>query len=148
MASWSYDRPHEFKLMGAYTVPKIEVALNAYYRAISGDTYTPVANVSGSSSVLELDRIAERQPRAEGQPADRDMRHLVDFRVEKEFKVDVHRFGVFFDIANLFNSDVITGVQTRVPDRVDHVLGSGRRACRRASGSSTSRRPAWSPRSR
>ena len=45
------------------------------------------------------------------------MRHLVDFRVEKEFKVDVHRFGVYFDIANLFNSNVITGVQTRVPDR-------------------------------
>ena len=45
-----YDRPHEFKLMGGYTVPKIEVALSAYYGAISGYTYTPVANVSGSSA--------------------------------------------------------------------------------------------------
>ena len=46
------DRTHEFKLMGGYTIPKIEVALNAYYLAISGRNYTPYASVSGSSSVL------------------------------------------------------------------------------------------------
>jgi hypothetical protein len=111
-----YDRPHEFKLMGGYTVPKIEVALNAYYSAISGYTYTPVANVSGSSSVLNWTGSLNINLEPKGSQR-MDMQHIVDFRVEKEFKVDVHRFGVYFDIANMFNNDVITGVQTRVPDR-------------------------------
>jgi hypothetical protein len=111
-----YDRPHEFKLMGGYTVPKVEVALNAYYRAISGYTYTPVANVSGSSSVLNWTGSLNINLESKGSQR-MDMQHIVDFRVEKEFKVDVHRFGVYFDIANLFNNDVITGVQTRVPSR-------------------------------
>ena len=40
------DRTHEVKLMGGYTIPKLEVGLNAYYRAISGGTYTPQTSVS------------------------------------------------------------------------------------------------------
>ena len=116
------NRPHEFKLMGGYTIPKVEVALNAYYRAISGDTYTPVANVSGSSSVLNWTGSLNINLEPKGSQR-METRHLVDFRVEKEFKVDVHRFGVFFDIANLFNNDTITGVQTRVPDRAITYFG-------------------------
>ncbi len=54
------------------------------------------------------------------------MQHIVDLRIEKEFRVDVHRFGVFFDIANLFNNDLITGVQTRVPDPDHHGSQHGR----------------------
>ena len=121
-----YDRPHEFKLMGGYTVPKVEVALNAYYRAISGYTYTPVANVSGSSSVLNWTGSLNINLEPKGSQR-MDMQHIVDFRIEKEFKVDVHRFGVYFDIANLFNNDVITGVQTRVPSRTitDPATGEG-----------------------
>ena len=38
-------------------------------------------------------------------------------RVEKSFRVDVHRFGVFADFQNLLNSSATTAVQTRVPDR-------------------------------
>ncbi len=110
----SNDRTHEFKLMGGYTVPKIELAVNAYYQALSGGTYTPVANVSGST----LNWTGSLNINLEPLGAQRyDLRHIIDLRVEKEFRVDVHRFGVFFDFANLFNSDVITGVQTRVPDR-------------------------------
>ena len=56
-----------------------------------------------------------------------DTQHIVDLRVEKDFRVDVHRFGVYFDISNLFNSDLITGVQTRVPTRTitDPSTGEG-----------------------
>ncbi|MFO7691450.1 MAG: TonB-dependent receptor [Vicinamibacterales bacterium] len=110
------NRPHEFKLMGGYTVPKIEVGLNAYYRAISGANYTPLALVSGSSSVLNWTGSVNINLDARGSQR-LETQHLVDLKVEKEFKVDVHRFGVFFDIANLFNNDTITSVQTRVPDR-------------------------------
>jgi hypothetical protein len=110
------DRPHEFKLMGGYTVPKIEVAVNAYYRAISGGTYTPVSNVSGSSSVLNWTGSLNISLEPLGNQR-LETQQLIDLRVEKEFRVDVHRFGVFFDFANLFNADAITGVQTRVPTR-------------------------------
>ena len=112
----SNDRTHEFKLMGGYTIPKVEVALNAYYRALSGATYTPVANVSGSSSVLNWTGSLNINLEPLGNQR-YDLAHVVDLRVEKEFKIDVHRFGVFFDFANVFNTDNITGVQTRVPDR-------------------------------
>ena len=110
------DRTHEFKLMGGYTVPKIDVAVNAYYVALSGSTYTPQANVSGSSSVLNWTGSLNINLEPLGSQR-YDLRHIVDLRVEKEFRVDVHRIGVFFDFANVFNNDVITGVQTRVPDR-------------------------------
>ena len=111
-----YDRPHEFKIMAGYQVPKIDVSLNAYYRAISGYTYTPVANVSGSSSVLNWTGSLNVNLEPKGSQR-LDMQHIVDFRVEKEFRVDVHKFGVFFDFANFFNANTITAVQTRVPSR-------------------------------
>ena len=102
--------------MGGNTIPKIEVGLNAYYRAISGGNYTPVANVSGSSSVLNwtgsLNILLE--PRGSQRY---ETLHQIDFRVQKDFKIDVHRLGVFFDIQNLFNNDTVTAVQTRVPTR-------------------------------
>jgi hypothetical protein len=120
------DRPHEFKLMAGYTIPKVEVGMSAYYRSISGVTYTPVSLVSGSSSVLNWTGSlnVNLEPRGSQRM---DTQHLVDFRVEKEFKVDVHRFGVYLDVANLFNNGVISGVQTRVPSRTitDPATGEG-----------------------
>jgi hypothetical protein len=120
------DRTHEFKLMGGYTIPKVEVALNAYFRSLSGANYTPVANVSGSSSVLNWTGSLNINLEPRGSQS-LDTLQIVDLRVEKEFRVDVHRLGVFFDFANLFNSDVVTGVQTRVPTRTitDPATGEG-----------------------
>ena len=110
------DRTNEIKIFAGYQIPKIEVGVNAYYRAISGATYTPVQNVSGSSSSLNwtgslnvfvAPRGSERY----------ETDHNVDLRLEKLFSIDVHRFGVFMDIANLLNADTVIGVQTRVPSR-------------------------------
>lgn len=112
----SNDRTHEFKLMGGYQIPKIDVSLNAYYRAVSGGTYTPVALVSGSSSVLNWTGSLNINLEPLGSQR-QEMQHIVDLRAEKTFKFDVHRVGVFFDAANLFNNDTITRVQTRVPSR-------------------------------
>jgi hypothetical protein len=110
------DRTHEFKLFGGYQVPKVEVALNAYYRAISGAPYTPVANVSGSSSVLNWTGSLNINLEPLGNQR-LETQHIVDLRAEKVFSVDVHRFGLFIDVANLFNADTVTSVQTRVPSR-------------------------------
>ena len=114
--SWSTNRPHEFKLMGGYTIPKAEVALNAYYRAIIGANYTPVANVSGSSSVLNW--TGSLNVNLEPRGSQRfETQHLVDLKVEEASKSTSIGSGVLFDIANLFNNDTITNVQTRMPDR-------------------------------
>ena len=45
------------------------------------------------------------------------MLHQMDFRIDKSFRVDVHKFGVFVDFQNMFNADTVTGVQTRPPNR-------------------------------
>jgi len=44
-----------------------------------------------------------------------DFVHYFDLRAEKVFNVGPHRFGVFADIVNLFNSSGITSRQTRYP---------------------------------
>ena len=40
------DRTHEFKVLGGYQIPIIEVAVNAYYRALSGRTFSPYERLS------------------------------------------------------------------------------------------------------
>lgn len=110
------DRPHEVKIFAGYQIPKIEVSLNTYYRGISGATYTPVANVSGRSSSLNWFGSANIFVAPRGSER-LETQHIVDLRAEKVFNVDVHRFGVFVDVGNLFNNDTVTAVQTRVPSR-------------------------------
>lgn len=110
------DRPHEVKLFIGYQIPKVEVAVNAYYRGTSGRTFTPLNNVSGSSSVLNWTGSLNIYAAPFGSER-YDAQHNVDLRLEKLFTVDVHKFGVFVDFANIFNDDTITAVQTRVPSR-------------------------------
>jgi hypothetical protein len=108
------DRPHEFKLFGSYQIPVIEVSLGAYFRAISGQTYTPNILVSGSTLNYPGSSTILLEPRGSRRyPAER----TVDLRLEKRFNFDVHRFGVFVDIGNVFNNDTVLLVQTRYPRR-------------------------------
>jgi hypothetical protein len=109
-----YDRPHEWKILGGYTVPWIEVALNGYYRAISGTTYQADMSVSGSTLGRSGSTTVFLEPRGSRRLP---MLHQVDLRIDKSFRYDVHKFGVFFDFQNLFNTDTVTGVQTRYPSR-------------------------------
>ncbi len=100
--------------MGGYTIPKIELALNAYYRAISGTTYQADMSVSGSTLNRSGSTTVYLEPRGSRRLP---MFHQVDLRMEKSFRVDVHKFGIFADFQNLTNNDTVTGVQTRVPNR-------------------------------
>jgi hypothetical protein len=108
------DRPHEFKLFAGYQIPIIEVNLGGYYSAISGGTYTPnilvtggTLNYPGSSTIFLEPRGSRRYP----------TRRILDLRVEKKFNVDVHRFSIFMDVANVFNADTVAVRQTRYPRR-------------------------------
>jgi hypothetical protein len=112
----TYDRPHEFKVLGSYQIPVIETSINAYFRAMSGRNYTPfqqfgtsVLNAAGASATY-------RQPYLEPLGSRRlDKLVTLDLRVEKNFNVGNDRFGLYFDIENVSNASTATNRQTRVP---------------------------------
>ncbi len=116
----SNDRTHEFKIFGGYQIPKIEVSLNAYYRGISGTPWAYIVRASGSSAnlnwsfppIFSSQRAMFLEPRGSRRM---EFQHQVDLRAEKTFDIDVHRFGLFVDAQNLFNSAAITGIQNRYP---------------------------------
>jgi hypothetical protein len=112
---YSYgNRTHEFKVFAGYQIPKIEVSVNGYFRAISGYPYTAYSNVS--SSVFNwTGRInVNLEPRGTHR---NDVWTQLDLRLEKVFDVGIHRFGIYADLENLFNQQVVTDRQDRYPSR-------------------------------
>ena len=108
------SRRHEFKAYFTYQVPRIDVMVGGNYTATSGRPYTPFGQYG--SGDLGLPGSSRRQiflaPRGSRR---NEAFHQVDLRVEKAFRVDTHRFGLYADMVNLFNTATITGVQTRFP---------------------------------
>jgi hypothetical protein len=116
------SRTHELKVLLGYQVPVLELAVNAYYRSISGTTYTPFQQFSstpfgGSSNTLASDwRQLLLEPRG---TLRLPMNNLLDLRLEKIFNVGAQkdRLALYADISNVFNASLITGIQNRVPNR-------------------------------
>lgn len=106
-----YDRRHEVKIMAGYQIPVVEVELNAYFQAVSGYNYAPTATLSKSTINYTGSTSVSLEPRGSRVlPFDKEL----TLRAEKVFKVGMHRFGVYADIANVFNSGIVTGVVTNV----------------------------------
>ena len=108
------DRTHELKALASYQVPRAEVLVSGTLTTLSGATYAPMTvlsgrtlNWTGSLNVRLEPRGSERLP----------TRNVVNLRVEKVFAVDVHRIGLFVDVANLFNDRTAVAVQTLYPTR-------------------------------
>ena len=109
------SRPHEIKVYFTYQIPKVEIMFSPAYTGLSGRPYTPYTQPSSSAlgipgsstrrQIFLLPRGTERN----------DFVHYFDIRAEKVFNVSGHRFGVFADVVNLFNSSGITSRQTRYP---------------------------------
>lgn len=112
----TYDRPHEFKLLGSYQIPVIETSVNAYFRAMSGRNYTPFQQFSASDLNTTGAPANYRQPNLEPLGS-RRLKKLVtlDLRLEKNINVGSNRFGIYFDIENVSNASTATNRQTRVP---------------------------------
>jgi hypothetical protein len=112
----TYDRPHEFKLLGSYQIPVIETSVNAYFRAMSGRNYTPFQQFSTSQLNTSGASSSYRQPYLEPLGS-RRLPKLVslDLRLEKTFNVSNDRFGIYVDIENVTNESTITSRLTRVP---------------------------------
>jgi hypothetical protein len=109
------SRRHEIKLYGTYQIPKIEVMLSPAYTGLSGRPYTPYTQ-PGSSTLNIPGSSSRRQILLEPRGTERnDFYHEFDLRAEKVFEMSGHRFGVFADIMNMFNTASITSRQTRYP---------------------------------
>jgi len=102
--------------MAGYNIRRIDVGLNAYIRAVSGGTYTPVPSTSVSSRTLNW--FGSLRPNLEPLGTYRyPAQNSVDLRVDKAFKVGIHKFMVWMDVGNLFNASTVTSKQVRYPDR-------------------------------
>ena len=108
------DRTHEVKTYLSYQVPTIEVGLNAYYRIMSGITYTAYQHISASAFNYTRAIDVNLVPQGSGR---NPTLQLIDLRAEKIFNAGVNRFGIYFDVENLFNVGTVTGTQSRYPNR-------------------------------
>jgi hypothetical protein len=113
-----FDRTHEVKVYATWQIPKIEVGLNAYYRFLSGTTWTPYQRYS--SKLINWPGWASggRQPFLEPR-GDRRLPNesYLDLRLEKIFKLGTgtDRLAVYADIQNVFNAGTITDANERYP---------------------------------
>ena len=107
------DRPHEFKLLGSYQIPVVDVSVNGYFRVLSGRTYTPWQQFTNAELNMGT---TYRRPNLEPLGSRRyDSGALLDLRLEKVFRFGGDQVGLYADIENVTNSSLITGVLLRVP---------------------------------
>ena len=117
------SRRHEFKAYFTYEIPKVEIMIGGNYTGLSGRPYNVYQYGSSSSTGLgPLSPSSRRQILLEPRGSRRFSFHQVDIRAEKAFRVQGHRFGIYADFANLFNTDTITAVQTRFPEAAVRIV--------------------------
>lgn len=108
------SRRHEIKADVAYSIPKIDVLLGGVYTGLSGRPFTPFGQFSNSQ--LNVPGSANRRIFLEPRGTEHnDFFNQFDLRAEKAFTMSGHRFGVYADMTNLFNTASITARQARVP---------------------------------
>jgi hypothetical protein len=107
----THDARHELKVLGSYQVPKIDVALSGFFRAVSGTTYTPFQDLPGLATPFPPESV-RLEPRGSRRTPTRT---VLDLRVEKVFGLGRGRLGVFADLINAFNASTVVAVQNRVP---------------------------------
>jgi hypothetical protein len=112
------SRTHEVKAYGSFQVPKVEIGINAFYRFLSGGTYTPYERYSttdinfpyhvGREPYLTMPGIFRMDPLSQ-----------LDVRLEKVFRFGggKDRIGLYADITNVFNAGTVDQVNTRTPNQ-------------------------------
>ena len=111
------DRTHEFKVLGSYMIPKIEVSANTYWHMISGRNYTPFQQFTQAALGLSGQSSAYRRPLLEPRGTERNQpERIVDLSFEKVFTLSGRdKLGVYMQILNAANASTITTIQNRVP---------------------------------
>lgn len=110
----TYDRRHEFKVLGSYRIPVVDVSLNTFFRAMSGRNYTPFGQYSNAQLNAPS---SSRRPLLEPRGSRRTPRDItLDLRLEKIFSLGSgDRIGIFADIFNATNRSTITNYLLRAP---------------------------------
>jgi len=115
------DRTNELKAFIGWQIPKVEIAVNGYFRSITGGTYAPYVQLSGSSTNYSTTGYffassAGRRPALEPRGSQRlPTLNILDLRAEKIFTVGGdHKISVYADIFNALNNDTITSVFNNV----------------------------------
>ncbi len=113
------DRTHEFKVLGTYQIPVIEVAASTYWHMISGRPYTAFEQYSASVlGTVTGQTSSYRRPLLEARGTERTPpERIVDLNFEKIFTIPGQRdkIGIYMQILNAFNASTITSAQTRYP---------------------------------
>jgi hypothetical protein len=120
----SYTPQHEFKILGGYTIPRIETSVNAFFVSTSGLPYARVQQFS--SSTLNTTGLSSTYRRLNIAP--RGTYQLptltqLDLRFEKTFNFAANRIGIYADFQNIANSGTVTSTITR-PQSVTLLDGS------------------------
>jgi outer membrane receptor protein involved in Fe transport len=123
-----YDARHEVKLLASYRIPKIDLAVNGYYRFLSGLPYNTLYRlVSADRAELGYTSIPSSLRTLFLEP--RGSRHLdsqstLDLRLDKIFKLGGRKeqLSFYVDIQNVFNKDTVSEIWTRA--ETDTTLGS------------------------
>jgi hypothetical protein len=109
-----YDRRHQFQVFAGWQIPKVEVALNAYWFWQSAAPYSVYASVPASQTrwtrAMSINVV----------PTDAFLGQSVSntaVRVEKVLRFGVHRFGFYADIQNVFNLGSVTSQNGLYPNR-------------------------------
>jgi hypothetical protein len=101
----TYSPTHQIKIQGSYIVPWAEVALNVYFRSLTGDAWT--TQYLTRSGVLAQGRTTVFVEKRGSNHY--DMPKILDVRLEKIFTLARrYRLGLIFDVFNVFNDDTIT----------------------------------------
>jgi hypothetical protein len=108
------SRRHEITADVSYTIPRADVLLGAVYTGQSGRPYTPYTRFA--SSDLNLPGSSRREIFLAPRGSERnDFFNQFDLRAEKALRIQGHRFGIYTDITNLFNTTAVTIRQDRYP---------------------------------
>ena len=106
--SSTYDPTHQVKIQ-ATTILPFDISLNAYYRAVTGNSWT----TRFRTERLNQGRVTFfTEPRGSNHY---DMESILDIRMEKTFTLSKkYRLGVILDVFNVFNTDTIRSWGTRI----------------------------------
>lgn len=104
------SRRHQLKFQGMVSGPW-GINVSGFFRYLSGMRYTRQVNsadlgvpLSQGSASINAETRGSRELPAQA---------ILDMRLEKSFRFNKYRIGVFVDIFNVFNENKATGVQVR-----------------------------------
>lgn len=104
----THDPTHMLKIQGTYILP-FDIAFNAYFRAITGNTWT---------TRYRTKRLPQGRVTFYAEPAGSyhyPVVYQLDLRLEKIFTLaGKYRLGFILDVFNVFNADTITDWGTRI----------------------------------